>query len=251
MKYLFIVFISLFICCCQNGKRKRNVFLENTSTNYKSEPKINDFAKFFTAGDHTASIITYKQPTTEQKNILKKVIKRVKENPTLGDEIDDQLKNPNAATLKKMGKILGLSDHELSLFVLLNKKETLSQKGHIFISKVGNLISFKGKGNLSILDSLRINADDSTISFKGIKLDSFHIDSSFRWNRFLPQEERLEAIHAFLGPNDGLSGLIKPASFTLYISRLSKSHKTYIYLITHVDIYAEHPFDEVYSIIID
>jgi len=247
MKNLLLFSALLFLCCCHSGEKKKGAFLENPPTDQQKETEHSDFANFFTAGDHNASIVAYKKPTAEQKRILKKFIQITVANPKMGGELDALLKSPETADLKHVTKTLGLSKRETALlFAIFKKQPILPQEGHISIFKDGNHISLKGKGDFSILDSLSINIDDSTVSFKGTQLYPSPIDSSFMTNKLLPRGERLETVHGFQGLN-----IILPPCFTLIVARLSNSGKTYIYLKTHLEIDVDNPFDQVYSIIID
>jgi hypothetical protein len=121
----------------------------------------------------------------------------------------------------------------------------------VLISKDENQITFKGSGRFSILDSLMINANDSTATFKQSKLKFIRPDSSQPASTFLPQGETPQTIYVFRGPIN-LTGLLPITDkYDLIIARISSSGKTYLYLQTTGKFDLQSPFGHFYSIIFD
>lgn len=66
---------------------------------------------------------------------------------------------------------IGLTQDEYREYQRLSSWHSeYTRKDTLIISRKANIISFKGSGDLSAMDSVRINIAENTISFKGFKL---------------------------------------------------------------------------------
>lgn len=250
MRHITLFFIWQLLHSCNVGS-VRNIDQNNSLEKKQNSIIENQLSKLFAQGNHAATITTYKQPTVEQKQVLKKFLNTVRRNEKLQVEFNALLTNPESINSKRLSQTLRLSEKQTRLFISIFSKETSTEKGTVSIFKNENLVSFNGKDQFSFLDSLVINLSDSFVTFRQSKLDFYQPDSSYKRNKFLPPGESLQSIYAFNGPNN-LTGLLPISDrYYLVVARLSNSGKTYLYFKTHEQFSIDRSFDQFYSIIFE
>jgi hypothetical protein len=193
---------------------------------------------------------TNKELTDSQKRILEKLAHLITTNKITQEEFDKILQYPEL--VENISKI-GLNKMELHvLSSIFTKKETLTENGVVIVSADEKFITFKGTGQLSILDSLTIISKDTSALFKDTRLEYYQPDSSFLRNEFISRDDHFEYVVPFAESSNGLLELLPIGKrYTLYVARLSKSAKTYLFLEINEprDIYK--PFNPFYSITLD
>lgn len=242
MRHYLITFISILIISCNNSGSVR------TYDNNFMTPQ-NQLIHLFSKDQYIATVISNKELTTKQKNILKKLMYHLSTNEKLQNEFDKILENPD---LIYSNRSLGLSKNEVTaLLSIFTKKQTSTERDTISVFSNDGYINFKGSGRLSVLDSLIINTKDTSSIFNQQQLDYYKPDSTSYANQFIPTDDQLETLFAFNGPN-GISSLLqKNNKYLLIIGRLSKSGKTYLYLEIPEQYDINTPFRSFYSIILN
>jgi phosphoribosylaminoimidazole carboxylase (NCAIR synthetase) len=161
----YFPFLLLLFYSCNNAG----------SINYPNNLKTySELSALFSSGQHRATLVTHKQLTFEQQKVLKECLNILASDETLQARLENLSHDEELANSKQIMKKFGLNVREAALLQsIFDKKDTLSESGTVLISKDENQITFKGSGRFSILDSLMINANDSTATFKQSKL-KFH-----------------------------------------------------------------------------
>jgi hypothetical protein len=242
MRYLIPLIWILLLACHNSGSIK--IPYDNNGL-----PLPNQLTELFKNGKHSATLITNKELIPAQKKIFKKFLHIVSTNEELQKEVDNFLEHPE---LVEHTPNFGLTKKELRILSsIFTKKETSTEKGAVAVSTDGNYITLKGSGRLSILDSLTIILKDTSAIFRETKLEYYSPDSSYISNEFIPSDEHLEYIFPFDEASNGLLELLPIGNrYRLFVGRLSKSGKTYLYLeVKELDI--NKPFNPFYSIILD
>lgn len=235
------IIFMLFISCNNNatGKRGRDDGLFNQN-------KLN---ALFIEGQHKASLISNKQLTVIQQNVLNKSVNLIKNNEALQYEFYKIAENPESFDFNKN---IGLSKKEFDILLsIFASDETSKEQELLSIIKESNLIQFKGSGRLSVLDSLVLNVKDTLAVFKTSQLSYYTPDSSYHTNEFIPPGDKLTNIFPFDGPSGLLKLMPMNNKYFLLVGQLKKSSKTYLYFYLQEQLEFDKPFNQFYSIILD
>jgi hypothetical protein len=242
MRYL-IFFAWIFLIACHNS-------VSIKIPNDKISPGFSkQLTNLFKTGKHHATLTYNKELDEIQKKLFEKFLDIMAGNEKVSKEFDKVSEHPK---LIRYDSKLGLNNKELQTLSSIFTKETSTTEGSVSISLNEIEISFKGSGQLSILDSLTIISKDTSVLFKETKLKYYKPDSSLFKNEFIPSGEYFQYIVPFDQASNGLLKLLPIGSrYILYMARLGKSGKTYIYIEINEPRDIDQPFNPFYSIILD
>ena len=243
MRYLSFLVIWLILNACNHGSSREKQYPDNSGAQ-------SQLSELFREGQHTTRLVTIKQLTEAQRQILRKFLRIEMTDSTVRHAFDSLLKNARSIEPRRLSKRFGLSDGELDLLLsVFTSRQTASERDTLSIFNDGNRIRFTGSGRLSTLDSLVINAKDISATFNQSLLVAQKFDGSHLPNEFLPPGEGLNTLYVFSGPT-GIAGATT-TKYSLLVARLAKSGTTYMFLNTEGAGDVKNPLSQFYSIIVD
>ena len=233
-------FLLILLTSCWNTPRVRIP----TDVNIEVDKKFNDYLK---EGEYKVEYYPGKEVTPEHKKIIQKLSKLIE---------------TNARTQKYFSKIkegekveynsnIGISRQEYDLLNdLFVYKAPKKHNGTLTISKNEDLIVFKGDGKLNLLDSVTVNINRLSASFKQYNMKRIR-DSIDLSNEDIPIGDTLETYEFYSGP-DGLLGLTGlDGAYELLIGKLMPSGRTYLSFFARQPFDIEHPIPDYITVILD
>jgi hypothetical protein len=219
-------------------------------------PKGNDIElnheehPFLKEGVYKVEYFSSKEVTQKDRKLLQK-LSRLLSNNTKTQQI---IKEITEVDKPKFHSTLGIDRKEYeSLINLLSHQPAEKQNGILTITRNENEISFIGKGQLSLLDSVTLNIINRTASFKQYKMSRIN-DSIDLPKEYLPPGDTLDGFEFYKGP-DGILGLMGyeglEGVYELLIGELKPSGRKYLFFFARQPHIIEHPIPEHITVIID
>ena len=240
MRFFAFLLFPLIITSCNNSGGVRVPNPEDPSVN-------NDFHLFMKEGSFNVVYYPNKLVTAGQKQIVHKLSKLMGNN----SRTQEYFSQIQAGDRPAYQPNIGISKQEYTqLIELFSNGEPEKLNGTIRIIQDGNLIKFKGQGRLSLLDSVTININNKSASFKQYSM-SLNKDSIDLSGEAIPKGDTIEFYHYYKGP-DGILGLTAlNGVYELLICKLKPSNKTYLSFFARQPDNTEHPIAEFITAIID
>ena len=238
--FTFILLLTTITSCNNNSGGVRVRIPQNPYTN-------NELYPFLKEGMSEVEFFASTEVTARHKQLIKKLSKLIETNSRTQkyflqiEEGGKPIYNSN----------LGISRQEYNqlneLFVYNKPKK---EKGSLTIKRNGNHLMFQGEGRLSLFDSVLVNINNKTATFKQYNM-SLVKDSIDLSSNDIPEGDTIDIYEFYRGPDGilGLSGL--DGRYELLIGKLKPSGKTYLSFFARQPDIIEYPIPESITVIID
>lgn len=207
----------------------------------------NEFYPFLKEGMNEVEFLASTEVTARHKQLIKKFSKLIETNI----RTQKYFRQIEEGGKPMYNSNLGISRQEYSqLNELFAYNEPKKKNGSLTIKRDGNHLKFQGEGRLSLLDSVLVNINNKTASFKQYNM-SLVKDSIDLSSDDIPEGDTIEIYEFYRGPDGilGLTGL--DGTYELLIGKLKPSGKTYLSFFARQPDIIEHPIPESITVIID
>lgn len=207
----------------------------------------NEFHPFLREGSYKVEYYISKEVTARHKQLLKKLSKLIETNK----QTQKYFRLIEEGGKPAYSSNIGISKEEFNqLIELFSYKEPEKLNGTLNIIRDGNSFKFEGQGRLSLLDSLTINMNSKSVSFKqysmGLLKDSIDLSGED-----IPKGDTIEFYEYYKGPDGilGLTGL--DGTYELLVAKLKPSNKTYLSFFARQPDNIEYPIPDLINVIIN
>lgn len=234
-----LVFLITIITSCQNSPGGRMPTTRELGMSSDLHPILKE-------GTFKVEYYPSKEITTGHKQLLQKLSKLIETN----SRTQKYFRQIEEGGKPAYHSDIGISRQEYNrLIELFSYKATEKFNGTLTVSKAGKHLTFKGDGRLSLLDSVTVNLNSISASFKQYNMSRVK-DSIDLSNEDIPQSDTLEIFEFYRGP-DGLLGLTGlDGVYELLIGRLMPSGRTYLSLFARQPDNLEHPLPDYITVIL-
>lgn len=239
IRQLSFLLLLVIVFSCNNSVGVKNPLSQKANSNSGSHP-------FLEEGTYSAEYLTNKELTGEQKELLHKLSELVQTNKQAQVYFNQIQEGGQPAYNPDMG-ITKLEFNQL--IELFSDSEPEKRKGVFKILRKGDRFTIEGQGRLSLLDSLELNVNERSASFKQYSLGLVK-DSIDLTGEDIPQGSTIDLYEYYKGPEGilGLTGL--DGSVELLIAKLKPGNKLYFsFILRHPDN-MENPFPDFITAIV-
>ncbi len=237
---IFSLLLAVITSCNNNSSGVGLRMPEHPGFNSEFHPLLKE-------GTNEVEYFSSKEVTVRHKQLIKKLSKLIETN----SRTQKYFRQFEEGEKPEYNSSIGISRHEYNqLNELFSNKEPKKDNGSLTIIREGNYFKFQGEGRLSLLDSIIVNINNKSASFKQYNM-SLVKDSIDLSNYDIPKGDIIEIYEIYRGP-DGLLGLTGlDGTYELLIGKLKPSSRTYLFFFARQPDLIEHPIPEFITVIID
>jgi hypothetical protein len=236
--FIFLLPLTIITSCNNNSGGVRVRIPQNPGI-------TNEFHPFLKEGMNEVEYFASKEVIARHKQLIKKLSKLIETN----SRTQKYFRQIEEGGKPVYNSNIGISRQEYDeLNELFSYKEPKKENGRLTIMRDGNHFKFQGEGRLSLLDSVIVNINNKTASFKQYNM-SLVKDSIDLSSDDIPKGDTIEKYEFYRGPYGilGLSGL--DGSYELLIGKLKPSGRTYLSFFAKQPDIIEHPIPELITVI--
>ena len=237
--FIFLLLLTIITSCNNNSGGVRVRIPQNPDIN-------NEFHSFLKEGKNEVEYFASKEVSARHKQLIKKLSKLIETN----SQTQKYFRQIEEGGKPVYNSNIGISRQEYNqLNELFSDKEPEKENGRLTIMRDGNHFKFHGEGRLSLLDSVIVNINNKTVSFKKYNM-SLVKDSIDLSSDDIPEGDTIEIYEFYRGPDGilGLTGL--DGVYELLIGNLKPSGRTYLSFFARQPDIIEYPIPEFITIIL-
>jgi len=237
---IFLLLLTIITSCNNNSGGLRLPMPQNPDVS-------NEFHPLLKEGMKEVEYFASKEVSAKHKKLIKKLSKLIETNSRTQKYFHQIEEGGKPEYNSNIG--IGKQEYD-QLNELFSSNEPKKENGRLTIMRDGNHFKFHGEGKLSLLDSVIVNINNKTASFKKYNM-SLVKDSIDLSSDDIPKGDKIEIYEFYRGPDGilGLTGL--DGAYELLIGRLKPSDRTYLWFFARQPDIIEHPIPEFITVIID